>query len=38
MIQAMRLEYYELFSRVYAGEGEAFRPWRMPVVGERSAT
>ena len=34
MIQAMRLEYYELFSRVYAGEGERFRPWRMPVVGE----
>jgi len=32
VIQAMRLEYYELFSRVYAGEGQPFRPWRIPVV------
>ncbi|MFP5361841.1 MAG: V-type ATPase 116kDa subunit family protein [Thermoleophilia bacterium] len=31
-VQAMRLEYYELFSRVFAGEGEAFSPWRIPVV------
>ncbi len=36
-IQAMRLEYYELFSRVFAGEGERFEPWRIPVVGRRSA-
>lgn len=34
VIQAMRLEYYELFSRVYAGEGERFQPWRVPVVTE----
>ena len=34
VIQAMRLEYYELFSRVYAGEGKRFRPWRVPVVRE----
>ncbi len=27
-IQALRLEYYELFSRVFVGEGRAFRPWR----------
>jgi V/A-type H+-transporting ATPase subunit I len=32
-VQAMRLEYYELFSRVYAGEGERFIPWRLPVIG-----
>jgi V/A-type H+-transporting ATPase subunit I len=32
-VQAMRLEYYELFSRVYAGEGERFAPWRLPVMG-----
>jgi V/A-type H+-transporting ATPase subunit I len=29
-IQAMRLEYYELFSRVFAGEGHAFKPWHVP--------
>ncbi|WP_298229873.1 V-type ATPase 116kDa subunit family protein [Gryllotalpicola sp.] len=26
-IQALRLEYYELFSRILLGEGRAFRPW-----------
>jgi len=31
-IQALRLEYYELFSRVFSGEGERFVPWRLPVV------
>jgi V/A-type H+-transporting ATPase subunit I len=31
-VQAMRLEYYELFSRLFSGEGEPFRPWRIPVV------
>ena len=37
-VQAMRLEYYELFSRVFSGEGERFVPWRLPVVryGERA--
>jgi V/A-type H+-transporting ATPase subunit I len=33
-VQAMRLEYYELFSRVFAGEGEPFSPWRIPVVAQ----
>lgn len=33
-IQALRLEYYELFSRIFAGEGRPFRPWSMPVVKE----
>jgi V/A-type H+-transporting ATPase subunit I len=32
--QAMRLEYYELFSRVFAGEGEPFRAWRVPMAGK----
>jgi V/A-type H+/Na+-transporting ATPase subunit I len=32
-VQAMRLEYYELFSRVFAGEGEPFSPWKIPVTG-----
>ena len=29
-IQALRLEYYELFSRIFAEEGRPFRPWRLP--------
>lgn len=33
-IQAMRLEYYELFSRIYAGEGRPFKPWHLTVVKE----
>ena len=35
-VQAMRLEYYELFSRVFAGEGEPFSPWRIPVEDRSS--
>ncbi|WP_241248933.1 V-type ATPase 116kDa subunit family protein [Rhodococcus sp. X156] len=27
-VQALRLEYYELFSRVFTTEGRPFRPWR----------
>jgi V/A-type H+-transporting ATPase subunit I len=30
-IQALRLEYYELFSRLFAFEGRPFRPWHLPV-------
>ncbi|HEX9033120.1 MAG TPA: V-type ATPase 116kDa subunit family protein [Streptosporangiaceae bacterium] len=30
-VQALRLEYYELFSRVFVGQGRAFRPWRLPA-------
>ena len=30
-IQAIRLEYYELFSRILTGEGRVFRPWHMPI-------
>lgn len=33
-IQAMRLEYYELFSRIFTGEGRAFKPWHLTVVKE----
>jgi len=36
-VQALRLEYYELFSRVFAGEGRAFRPWHVPVRGPEEA-
>jgi len=37
-VQALRLEYYELFSRVFAGEGRPFRPWRFPVIDDQSAS
>ena len=30
-IQALRLEYYEMFSRLFAGEGRPFQPWHLPV-------
>ncbi|MFW6205297.1 MAG: V-type ATPase 116kDa subunit family protein [Actinomycetota bacterium] len=30
-IQALRLEYYELFSRVFDTEGRPFQPWRLPA-------
>lgn len=29
-IQALRLEYYELFSRVFVDRGRPFRPWQVP--------
>lgn len=31
-IQALRLEYYELFSRVFDSEGRPFRPWHVPLT------
>jgi V/A-type H+/Na+-transporting ATPase subunit I len=31
-IQALRLEYYELFSRVFVTQGRPFRPWHLPIV------
>ena len=31
-VQALRLEYYELFSRVFVTQGRPFRPWHVPVV------
>ncbi len=30
-VQALRLEYYELFSRVFVGQGRPFRPWRLEI-------
>jgi V/A-type H+-transporting ATPase subunit I len=35
-VQALRLEFYELFSRVFAGEGHPFAPWALPVTEEVS--
>jgi V/A-type H+-transporting ATPase subunit I len=31
-VQALRLEYYELFSRIFAGEGRPFRPLHVPLA------
>jgi V/A-type H+/Na+-transporting ATPase subunit I len=33
-IQALRLEYYELFSRVFQMQGRPFRPWHVPIGGD----
>ncbi|KUO16001.1 ATPase [Streptomyces dysideae] len=30
-VQALRLEFYELFSRVFEAQGRPFRPWQVPV-------
>jgi V/A-type H+-transporting ATPase subunit I len=36
-VQALRLEYYELFSRVFLTEGRPFRPWHLPTAAAPSA-
>jgi V/A-type H+-transporting ATPase subunit I len=33
-VQALRLEYYELFSRIFSGEGRLFEPWHVPIATE----
>lgn len=33
-IQALRLEYYELFSRVFQLQGREFRPWHVPTSAD----
>ncbi|ARF53379.1 V-type ATPase 116kDa subunit family protein [Streptomyces gilvosporeus] len=30
-VQALRLEFYELFSRLFESQGRPFRPWHLPV-------
>ena len=37
-VQALRLEYYELYSRIFSGEGHAFAPWSMPVRSPKEAS
>jgi V/A-type H+/Na+-transporting ATPase subunit I len=37
-VQALRLEYYELFSRVFDSSGRSFRPWHVPTVPEEDRT
>lgn len=36
-VQSLRLEYYELFSRIFTGEGRVFRPWHLTVATEEEA-
>ncbi len=36
-VQALRLEYYELFSRLFVGEGRAFKPWSLPLLSIEEA-
>jgi V/A-type H+/Na+-transporting ATPase subunit I len=36
-VQALRLEYYELFSRLFAGEGRPFRPFSLPLLSTEEA-
>jgi V/A-type H+-transporting ATPase subunit I len=37
-VQALRLEYYELFSRVFDSSGRSFRPWHVPIVSKEDRT
>ena len=36
-VQALRLEYYELFSRLFATSGRPFAPWHVPVRRSESS-
>ncbi len=36
-VQALRLEYYELFSRLFVGEGRQFAPFRLPLISTKEA-
>jgi V/A-type H+-transporting ATPase subunit I len=36
-VQSLRLEYYELFSRIFSGEGRIFTPWHPAVAGKEEA-
>jgi V/A-type H+-transporting ATPase subunit I len=36
-IQSLRLEYYELFSRIFARQGRAFAPWHIPLAGKEES-
>lgn len=36
-VEPLRLEYYELFSRVFETEGRPYSPWRVPIDRAASA-
>jgi V/A-type H+-transporting ATPase subunit I len=37
-IQALRLEYYEMFSRIFVSEGRSFAPWLVSMVSQKEST
>ena len=37
-IQALRLEYYELFSRIFGSEGRPFKPWHVSLATQEEMT
>ncbi|MFE1409278.1 V-type ATPase 116kDa subunit family protein [Streptomyces sp. NPDC058746] len=37
-VQALRLEFYELFSRVFEDQGRPFRPWHVPLADSEVTT
>lgn len=37
-VQALRLEFYELFSRVFEAQGRPFRPWHVPLADPEVST
>lgn len=37
-IQALRLEYYEMFSRIFVSPGRAFAPWHIAPVSGKAST
>ena len=36
-VQALRLEFYELFSRIFVSAGHLFAPWSIPVVAKEES-
>ncbi|MFF3518121.1 V-type ATPase 116kDa subunit family protein [Streptomyces sp. NPDC002573] len=36
-VQALRLEFYEIFSRLFEAEGRPFRPWHVPAAAAAEA-
>ena len=36
-IQALRLEYYEMFSRIFLSSGRQFRPWHVALAGKENS-
>ena len=37
-IQALRLEYYEMFSRIFVSPGRPFAPWHVPTLARKEAS